>query len=279
MPPKFCFAGLKQPAIMAVLNITPDSFADGGGAFHKPEYHLLKLVENHIDNGADIIDIGAESTRPGATTISYQQQITRLGNIISKIKDNFEITLSIDSTELKVMQFAYKQGIDIINDINALEADGVIDWLTQTNLSCILMHRSGNSKVMQSKTQYHKGVVTAVASYLQQRVNTIVAKGIAANRICIDPGFGFGKTLQQNLDMLNNLTQFKLADYPKIPILAGLSRKSLLQDLCKQQVADRLSGSLGLALTALIKGATILRVHDTFETKAIVDIYKVIVNC
>ena len=264
---------LAQPCIMAVLNITPDSFSDGNYYNNKPQYHLLKIVEQYQKQGAGIIDIGAESTRPGASIIAAKQQIERIKNLISAIKRHFDIVVSIDTTQLKVMQYAVEQGVDIINDVSALTGDGVMQWIAAEQVGCILMHRSAVARTMQQHIHYPNGVVTDVYNYLAKRIKLAMSAGITADRLCVDPGFGFGKTDKQNIILLRSLRKFGCYGSINIPVLAGLSRKSLLQKICNQNLENRLSGSLGLAMVALLNGANIIRVHDVVESKAIIDIF------
>jgi len=260
---------------MAVLNVTPDSFSDGQLYYQKPRYHLLKTVEQWVQCGVAIIDIGAESTRPNSIAIDADTQLHRLHTIVADIKANFDVLVSVDTTQLAVMQTVIEQGADIINDVNALMQAGVIEYLyKQPQVGCIIMHRSAPSKYMQQHTDYPDGVVAAVKNFLEERVKQAITSGIASSRICIDPGFGFGKTFEQNLSMLKHLTTFKDINGEKYPILVGISRKSMIQTLCNQPAKQTLYGNLLVGQKALDNGANILRVHDVEQSAMMLTMYR-----
>jgi len=258
---------LDRPQVMGILNVTPDSFSDGG-KFIKPEkavQHAIKMVEE----GAAIIDIGGESTRPGAPEVSINEELDRVIPIIETIHNELDIIISIDTSKAEVMLEAHKAGAGMINDVRALSEKNSLTVAHQTGLPICLMHMQGQPRSMQANPSY-KDVNSEVMAFLQERVDTCVKQGIDRNKIIIDPGFGFGKTVQHNLSLLANLTLFESLG---LPILIGLSRKSLLQTITDKDVELRLAGSLALAVIAAINGGTIFRVHDVEQT---VDALKVV---
>ncbi len=247
---------------MGVLNVTPDSFSDGGdfSDSNKAVEHALKLVSQ----GADIIDIGGESTRPGAAPVSPSAEIKRTVPIIEKLRSHTDIPISIDTMKAEVAHEAIDVGADIINDVSALEADdAMVKVAAQTSAGVILMHMKGTPKTMQNAPAYGN-VVRDVGNYLQQRMQFSMDKGIGREHIVVDPGIGFGKTLNHNLKLLKNIPTLAEAD---LPILVGASRKSFIgQILDRGNPADRLAGGLGVAAWAAQQGAHILRVHDVIDT-------------
>jgi len=253
--------------IMAVLNVTPDSFSDGG-RFTTVETALSQAV-TMAEQGATIIDVGGESTRPGATEVSVNQELDRVIPVIEKIKNNSDVVISIDTTKPEVMQQAVMAGASFINDVNALQAESAIELVKKLDVSVCLMHMLGDPVSMQDSPNY-SGVVEDIKLFLQQRVNACLSGGIDKSKIIIDPGFGFGKTVDDNLILLQRLNEFKTLD---LPILVGLSRKSLLEKLTQRDVENRLAGSLTLATLAVLNGASIVRVHDVAQT---IDAMKVI---
>lgn len=252
---------LSEPRVMGILNVTPDSFSDGG-KFIKPSdalKHALRMVEE----GAAVIDVGGESTRPGAEPVSLQQELDRVIPIIESLADRIPVPVSIDTSKPLVMREAAAAGAGMINDVAALSAEGAIEAASESQIPVCLMHMQGEPRTMQQQPQY-KDVVLDVSGYLQQRVQACMAAGIPAHHILLDPGFGFGKSLRHNLLLLQNLESFAAAGHP---LLVGLSRKSMigriLGDRCVEQ---RLFGSLAAAVIAAMKGASILRVHDVRAT-------------
>ena len=260
MPPPKIAGG---PYIMGVLNVTPDSFSDGGRFLGADQAiaHARRLAAE----GADIIDLGGESTRPGAQPVSEQQELDRILPVLEKIQD---LCVSVDTRRARVMREALKAGASMINDVEALAGAGALEGVAQSSCAVCLMHKKGEPATMQRDPHYDD-VVGEVKAYLEQRVTAAKAAGIAAARIVVDPGFGFGKTVQHNLELLRNLS--RLSD---LPILAGLSRKSTLGRLTGRPVDERLAGSLAMALLALQRGATILRVHDVKETRDAVAVWE-----
>ncbi len=247
------------PLLMGVLNVTPDSFSDGGKWLGRTAAidHALAMVEA----GAAIIDIGGESTRPGAAAVSEQEELDRILPVIEALSGATDAVISIDSSKAGVMTAAARAGAGLINDVYGLRRPGALEAAAATGLPVCLMHMQGEPRTMQSAPCY-EDVVTEVESFLLERARLAQAAGIERSRILLDPGFGFGKTLAHNLALLRGLPRLCDHDYP---VLAGLSRKSMLQALTDRAVGDRLAGSLALGQAALQGGAAILRVHDVAE--------------
>jgi len=258
---------LSTPQVMGILNVTPDSFSDGG-KFAGFE-NALEQVQRMISDGATIIDIGGESTRPGAADVSEADELARVIPVLKAIKKRFNIVVSIDTSKAAVMSAAIAAGADIINDVRALQNDGCLTAVANSNIPVCLMHMQGLPRSMQKSPSYDD-VITDIIEFFQQRIDACVSAGIARERIIIDPGFGFGKTLEQNFHLLANLSKFNQLD---LPILAGLSRKSMIGNLLSRDVEQRLAGSLSTAMLAAQQGAHIIRVHDVQET---VDVLKVL---
>lgn len=246
---------------MGVINTTPDSFSDGGQFLEtgKALEHARKL----IDEGADILDIGGESTRPGADAVPLNEEIRRTIPLIESIRKFSDITISIDTSKAPVMLAAADAGADMINDVWALRREGALEAAASSGLMVCLMHMQGTPDSMQKNPQY-ENVVTEVKSFLNERAEIAISAGIKKNNISIDPGFGFGKSLQQNLQLLKSLAQFNALGYP---LLVGLSRKSMLGLLLDKPVTERLYGSLSAAVISAMSGADIIRVHDVTETR------------
>lgn len=258
---------LNQQQIMGILNVTPDSFSDGG------QFNTLDKAFLHaqcmVNEGADIIDVGGESTRPGAKIVTLQQELDRVIPVIEKIKNNLDVTVSIDSSKAKVMQEAKNAGAGLINDVNALQSEGALQMAYELNLPVCLMHKQGTPANMQDSPVY-QDVVTEVIDFFKKRIDDCVEQGIKRNNLIIDPGFGFGKTLQHNLTLLKYLSLFEVFG---LPILIGLSRKSLLQPITQRTTENRLAGSLALTVISALNGGTIFRVHDVKET---LDVLKIV---
>jgi dihydropteroate synthase len=245
---------------MGIVNVTPDSFSDGG-RFLAPEGAIeqgLRLVEE----GADILDIGGESTRPGAQPVSEQEELARVLPVIEGLT-NAGIALSIDTHKPGVMRVAIAAGADMVNDIKALLTPGALETVAPTMVGVCLMHKQGEPQDMQLRPGY-RDVVAEVKAFLLARLRAAQEAGIAIDRLAIDPGFGFGKNLEHNLELLRHLHEF--ADLG-VPVLAGLSRKSMLGKLTGLAVEDRVYASVAAALIAVIKGAQIVRVHDVRATR------------
>ncbi len=248
---------------MGVVNVTPDSFSDGG-RFLDPAAavaHAQRLAEE----GADILDIGGESTRPGATPVSEDEELERVLPVLRALHD---VPVSVDTRRPRVMRAALDAGASMINDVDALSAPGALEAVARGNCAVCLMHKKGEPATMQRDPHY-EDVVGEVRAFLEQRVDAAVSAGIGAERIVVDPGFGFGKTGAHNLVLLKHLRELS-----QLPLLVGLSRKSTLGKITGRPVEERLAGSLAVALLALQSGASILRVHDVKETKDVVAVWQ-----
>ena len=256
-----------QPEVMGILNVTPDSFSDGGkfASFDK----ALAQVAQMISDGADIIDIGGESTRPGAVDVSEADELTRVIPLLKAIKSKFDVKVSIDTSKAEVMAQAIAHGADIINDVRALQNEGCLAVLAQSNVPVCLMHMQGLPRSMQENPHYDE-VIGDIKQFFIERINVCEQAGIKRERLILDPGFGFGKTLEQNYQLLAQLHQFSDLG---LPLLSGTSRKSMIGNLLARKVDERLAGSLTTAIIAAQKNVSIIRVHDVKET---VDALKVL---
>ena len=249
------------PIIMGILNTTPDSFSDGGKftAVEAAAAHAMLMVEE----GADIIDVGGESTRPGAQEVSARDEISRVVPVIEAIRQQSNVCISIDTSKPEVMRAAVEAGASLVNDVNALRAEGAVQVCAELNMPVCLMHMQGEPRTMQKAPQYNN-VVEDVEEFLFQRVHACVEAGISRDKIIIDPGFGFGKTLEHNLQLLSRLDELQKLG---LPVLAGISRKSMLGAILGgAPVEERLFASVAAAVLAWTKGATIFRVHDVKPT-------------
>ncbi|WIM05631.1 MAG: dihydropteroate synthase [Candidatus Nitricoxidivorans perseverans] len=251
---------LDRPRVMGIVNLTPDSFSgDGVGG---DAVRALAHAHAQVDAGADILDLGAESSRPGAAPVSAQQEIDRLLPVVEGLRD-CGVPLSVDTAKPEVMRAALAAGADMINDIAALRAPGALEAVAASDAAVCLMHMRGEPGTMQRDPRYDD-VVAEVAEFLRGRVAAAEAAGIARNRIVIDPGFGFGKTLAHNLALLRRLDSFIGLG---VPVLAGISRKSMLGQITGRSVDERVPASVAAALLAVERGAAIVRVHDTAATR------------
>lgn len=245
---------------MGVLNVTPDSFSDGG-RFHsrdKAVAHALRMCEE----GAGIIDIGGESTRPGAGDISVEQELGRVIPVIAAIRDRVDAIISIDTSKPVVMREAVAAGADLINDVHALRAEGAREAAAKLDAAVCLMHMQGTPRTMQANPTYGD-VVAEVRDFLDERIRACEAAGVARDRLLVDPGFGFGKTLDHNLALLRGLGSIRALGRP---VLAGLSRKSFVSTITGSAMGERVHGSVAFALAAVREGASIVRVHDVRAT-------------
>ena len=249
-----------SPVVMGILNVTPDSFSDGG--LYSQLDSALRQAEKMLKDGAEIIDIGGESTRPGAQAVNESEELDRVIPIIEKINQELDVVISIDTSKALVMTEAAAAGAGLINDVMALRADGALDAASKTGLPVCLMHMQGEPRSMQMEPLYDN-VVTEVSAFLNARAEQCIAAGMNKNQIIIDPGFGFGKNLSHNISLFKNLKQFQDLGYP---VLVGASRKSMLGQIIDKEVDERLAASLALATMAAINGAAIIRVHDVAET-------------
>ncbi len=260
---------LTNPLVMAVVNVTPDSFSDGGkhDSTERAIAHAYKLIED----GADIIDLGGESTRPGAQSVSLQEELDRVLPVIEGLK-GVSTPISIDTSKPEVMQAAISAGASMVNDINALQDAAAMHAVVATNVAVCMMHKQGSPQTMQQQPDY-QNVVSEVGEFLHMRINAAEAAGIQRERIVIDPGFGFGKTLAHNLALLRELTELTETG---VPVLAGLSRKSMLGKVTGREVNERMTASVVAALIAVQRGASIVRVHDVRETVDMLKIWSAI---
>ena len=250
---------LSHPKVMGIVNVTPDSFSDGGK--HLSHAAAIAHARRLIEEGADILDIGGESTRPGAAAVSEQEELDRVLPVIEGLRD-IAVPISIDTWKPSVMRAALAAGASMVNDINALQAPEALAAVAGSDAAVCLMHKQGSPESMQLAPQY-ADVMADVMSFLKMRVTAVQAAGIARERIVVDPGFGFGKTLVHNLTLLKNMQGF--ADLG-VPVLAGLSRKSMLGAITARDVNERMAASVAAALIAVQRGAAIVRVHDVRET-------------
>jgi dihydropteroate synthase len=256
----FDFTKRKRPIVMGILNATPDSFSDGG-KFRTPK-DAIAQAESMIAYGVDLIDIGGESTRPGAEPVELQEELDRVLPVIEALKD-CGIPLSIDTYKAETMRQALDAGVDCVNDIWALRQNGSIDAVLESNhCGVVLMHMQRDPLTMQFNPDY-QDVIVEVKQFLKDRAELLIFKGVDRKRIAIDPGFGFGKSLEHNLNMLANFAEFSSLGFP---VLAGISRKSMLGKVTGKDTNERVAASIAAAVMAADRGANIVRVHDVAET-------------
>jgi len=256
----FDFAKRQRPIVMGILNATPDSFSDGG-KYRTPK-DAIAQAELMIAGGVDLIDIGGESTRPGAEPVALQEELDRVLPVIEALQD-CGVPLSIDTYKSETMRHALHAGVDCVNDIWALRQDEAVDAVLESNdCGVVLMHMQRDPLTMQFNPDY-QDVIVEVKQFLEDRVDLLIANGVAKNRIAIDPGFGFGKSLEHNVNMLANFGDFSNLG---LPVLAGISRKSMLGKLTGKDTNDRLAASIAAAIMAADRGAKIVRVHDVAQT-------------
>ncbi|KFC64929.1 dihydropteroate synthase [Massilia sp. LC238] len=249
-----------RPVVMGILNVTPDSFSDGG-RYQGLEF-ALSHAEEMIRDGATMIDIGGESTRPGSPSVPVAEELARVLPTLYALR-SLDCALSVDTCKPEVMAEAIIAGADMINDINGFRAPGAIEAVRDSDCGLCVMHMQATPQTMQQAPAYHD-VVREVIDFLRERVDTLERAGIARERICIDPGFGFGKTVEHNYALLRQLGRIR--DELGLPVLAGLSRKSMVGAITGRPVEERMAGSVGGALAAVAHGAKIVRVHDVAET-------------
>ncbi len=257
---------LSRPAVMGVLNVTPDSFSDGGrfSRLDAAVSHGLRMAEE----GAQIIDVGGESTRPGAESVGVEEEIRRVVPVVEKLSGRSGAIISVDTSKPEVMRAAAEAGAGLINDVRALSEEGALEQAVATGCAVSLMHMQGEPRSMQLAPHY-VDVVSEVKAFLDERVKVCRAAGLPSDRLVIDPGFGFGKTLEHNLQLLRHLRDLGT----ELPILVGLSRKSMVGALTGRPSGERIHGSVALAVLAVINGARIVRVHDVAAT---VDALKIV---
>ncbi|WP_456408369.1 dihydropteroate synthase [Thiolapillus sp.] len=258
---------LGKPCVMGILNVTPDSFSDGGRFLHADT--AIAQAMQMAEDGAAIIDVGGESTRPGASPVSVQEELDRVIPVIQALRANLPIPVSIDTSKPEVMAAAVQAGAGLINDVNALRSNGALEQAAKLDVPVCLMHMQGQPDTMQHAPRYDN-VLGEVSAFLSERLDACIEQGIACEHILIDPGFGFGKTLEHNLELLRRLRELEKLG---CPLLVGLSRKSMLGTLTGREPEQRVAASVAAALLAVERGASIVRVHDVAET---VDALKVL---
>ena len=261
---------LTHAHIMGILNVTPDSFSDGG-RYTSLELALSRAHEM-VAAGASIIDIGGESTRPGAATVGAQQELDRVAPLVERIAAECDVIISVDTSTPAVIRESARLGAGLINDVRSLQRDGALDAAAATHLPVCLMHMRGEPQTMQDEP-YYNDVAVEVAGFLQERIGACVAAGIAVERIVLDPGFGFAKNTQHNYELFKRLPELLSLQRP---LLVGVSRKSMIGNILQQPVDQRLYGSLALAVMALERGAKILRVHDVVATMDALKIFNAV---
>jgi dihydropteroate synthase len=266
---------LTQPLVMGILNTTPDSFSDGGHCYQNGKFSL-QLACSHarqmLVDGAAIIDVGGESTRPGAAPVSAQEELDRVVPLVEALVSDCNAVVSVDTSTPVVIKEAAAAGASLINDVRALCREGALAAAKASGLPVCLMHMQGEPQTMQVNPEYRDPVVD-VCDFLQQRIAACRAVGIAPEQLLLDPGFGFGKTLDHNLALLRRLPELAALGYP---VLVGLSRKSMLGTLLQREIDARLPGSLALALLAAQRGAAIIRVHDVAATADVLAVWAAI---
>ncbi|QUT02151.1 dihydropteroate synthase [Proteus terrae] len=258
---------LSTPQVMGILNVTPDSFSDGGthNSLNDAVNHAAKLIAE----GASIIDIGGESTRPGASDVSIDEELQRVVPVVEAIRQRFDVWISVDTSKAQVITESANAGASIINDIRSLQEPGALEAAVKTGLPVCIMHMQGDPKTMQQSPHY-ENVVMDVDRFLQENIQRFVDAGIEKNQIILDPGFGFGKNLEHNYQLLAHLSELH---HFGLPILAGMSRKSMVGQLLNVPPQERVAGSVACAVIAAMQGAQIIRVHDVKET---IDAMKVV---
>ncbi len=251
---------LAAPQIMGILNVTPDSFSDGARYQHLDK--ALFHAEQMIRDGASIIDIGGESARPGADEVSLDEELYRVIPVIERFASELDVWLSVDTYKPEVMNESIRAGAHLINDICALQEPGALSVVAESGVPVCLMHMQGKPRTMQQAPHYNN-LCGEIYAFFQERINTALVAGIKKEQLILDPGFGFGKTLEQNYELLGRLDHFHTLD---LPLLVGMSRKSMIGQLLDRPVTERTAGSIAAALFAVQQGASIIRVHDVKET-------------
>ena len=264
------FIDLSQPQVMGILNVTPDSFSDGGK--HPNVSQALDHALRMIEEGATFIDIGGESTRPGAPNVSLQEELDRTIPVIEAVAKNTPCVISIDTSKADVMREAVKAGAGLINDVRALQEPGALQVAAEAQVPVCLMHMQGQPRTMQQSPEYDD-VVNDVGQFLLARTKVCEEAGIAKDKILFDPGYGFGKSLEHNYTLVKHLPSLMKLGYP---VLVGMSRKSMIGNLLNRKVDERLAGSISLATIVAQMGAQIIRVHDVKETADAVNIVKML---
>lgn len=268
----WCRYRSNKPIIMGVLNITPNSFSDGG-CYSNAEYALLRALEMQ-EQGADLIDIGAEASHPGAVPVSEQEELDRLIPVIQRIRAETAIAISVDTYKPNVMKIAVEAGASMINDIKALQEPGAMKIISELQIPVCLMHMQGEPISMQNDPQYPVGVMKTLNDFFSERIEQCTKAGISSKYLLLDPGIGFGKTLDHNILILNKIEALQVH---QCPILIGVSRKRMLGDILKKPVEQRMVAGVATAVYALMKGVLIIRTHDVEETKQALTILQAVV--
>ncbi|KGQ70695.1 dihydropteroate synthase [Chelonobacter oris] len=263
---------LSAPKIMGILNFTPDSFSDSGQFYQLDS--ALYHVERMLADGAEIIDIGGESTRPMAAEVSTEEELQRVVPLVEAVRTRFDCWISVDTSKAQVMHEAANAGMDLINDIRALTAENALQTAVELDLPVCIMHMQGQPRTMQQQPHY-ENVVQEVLDYLLQRAQNCLDAGIKKPHLILDPGFGFGKSVEHNYRLLQQLNRFCIQGYP---VLAGLSRKSMIGQVLDKRVEQRMVGSVAATLLAAINGAAILRVHDVAAMADALKIWQMMKN-
>ena len=261
----------QQKQIMGVMNITPDSFSDGGNLLSANKPDLNKVIDRAavmFEEGVDWLDVGGESTRPGAAPVSLDEELGRVIPVIEALNQRFDTRISVDTSQPEVIKNAAEAGASMVNDVRALQVEGALQVAADSGMAICLMHMQGSPESMQDRPAY-ESVFQQVCAFLQSRVEAVLNLGVDASRICIDPGFGFGKTLSHNLQLVESLPQLCELGYP---VLVGFSRKSMIGMMTDREPLEREAGTMMLNTLALQKGASIFRVH---EVAAAVDMLKI----
>lgn len=258
---------LGTPRIMGILNVTPDSFSDGGR--HATAQAAIRKAWQMIEAGADLIDVGGESTRPGAQAATLEEELARVLPVLTALRDA-PVPLSIDTMKTEVMRAALDAGASLVNDVNALQAEGALQVLASSDAGVCLMHMQGEPRSMQMAPHY-TDVQAEVEAFLAQRVAAVRVAGVGAERIMLDPGIGFGKTLEHNLALLRGLPRLARLGYP---LLLGVSRKSMLGAITGKPVDERMAASVAAALYGVMQGVAVVRVHDVAETRDALQVYR-----
>ena len=264
------FVDLSQSHVMGILNVTPDSFSDGGK--HANVTQAVEHAHRMLDDGATFIDIGGESTRPGAPDVSLQEELDRTIPVIEAVAKNSDVVISIDTSKAEVMREAVNAGAGLINDVRALQEPGALEAAATAAVPVCLMHMKGQPRTMQNNPEY-SDVIEEVSQFLIARTKVCEQAGIAKESILFDPGYGFGKTLEHNYALVKHLPDIMSLGFP---VLVGMSRKSMIGNLLNRKVDERLAGSVSLATIVAQMGAQIIRVHDVKETADAVNIVKML---
>ncbi len=267
-PPHYC----RKPLVMGVLNVTPDSFSDGG-RYVDPD-KACQRVDEMIEQGVDLVDIGGSSSRPGASLLSDVDELARVLPVITKIARHTNICLSIDTYHPLVMRAAVEAGVTLINDIMALRMPGALEDVARLGVPVCLMHMQGEPATMQNNPTYVEGASASVHQFFSERILACTEQGIKMDNIMLDPGIGFGKSNDHNLSIIRGLREFQCHHRP---IVLGVSRKSTLGAVLKKEVNHRLAGGLGVAVYAALQGAAIIRTHDVDETKQALDMVDAVI--